>query len=107
MSEHQETIEEQFSKAEEEYVDEESVEIIKGKKAAYSESKKISMLMENHGREVINWLDRELTSTIIKLIETREARYLSDLRSLFDLKAKLTNASSVKSSVESWLKTLN
>lgn len=106
QNENQETIEEQFSNATDSYADEESKEIIKAKKEAYKESNQIALLVENHGSELLKWLNRELTTTIIRLLETREARYLSDLRSLFDLKAKLTNASSIKSSIESWLKTL-
>ncbi len=100
----EETIEEGFSRVSSKYSNEEDSTVIDANRRAYDEAANIAILLEgSSGEQLIKWLDAEITTCILQLLNTREARYLSDLQSLYELRKKLTNAKSVKSTIEDWL----
>lgn len=104
----EELLEEEFEELESEYEQEEDRELIKRNKKILFEARKFVQLINSKEGEVLMiWLDSQIATTLELLLNTRETRYLSDLRSYFELKKKLTGASSTKESIEAWLKTTN
>lgn len=103
-----ETIDEGFSRLETVYTEEEDIETIKKNRKAYAEATDLSLLLEGtSGEKLLEWLNSEITNILLLLMNTRESRYLSDLKSMFELRKKLTNAKTVKSSIEDWLSKLH
>lgn len=99
-----ETIDEGFSRVSSKYTNEEDAQVIAANRRIYDEASEIASLLEGtSGERLINWLNAQITECLIQLLDTRESRYLSDLKSLYELRMKLTNAQSVKSTIEDWL----
>lgn len=97
-----------FSQLESVYTEPEDLEKIKANRRAYNEATDLSLLLEGSaGDKLLEWMNNEITTILLLLLNTRESRYLSDLKSMFDLRKKLTNAKTVKSSIEDWLSKLN
>ena len=99
-----ETIDEGFSRVSSRYTSDEDKSVIDANRRIYDEASNISELLEgSSGERLIEWLNTQITNCIMLLLDTRESRYLSDLKSLYDLKMKLTNAKTIKETIRSWL----
>lgn len=99
-----ETIDEGFARVSSKYQNDEDKEVISANRRIYDEASDISLLLEgSSGEKLIAWLNSEITNCLLLLLDTRESRYLSDLKSLYELRKKLTNAKTVKSTIEDWL----
>jgi hypothetical protein len=95
---------ESFSQLSLEFPSKEDQEIIQERKKSYSEASELAVLLEGTaGQKLIEWLDKEITRVLLLLIATREDSYISDVKSLLEIKSKLINAGSIKSSIETWL----
>lgn len=102
MDPKEEFITERFAEVSEKY--KEDTDVIESQRKTYESSKEIAMLLEGQGGEELKkWLDGEITVCLMRLLDTREARYLSDLKSLYELRLKLTNSKTIKESIEDWL----
>lgn len=108
MGPNKETIEEGFDHIETKFQNEDDQATVSSMRKSYEDNSEIASLLEGYtGEKLLSWLNSHITEILEKLLDTREARYLSDLKSFFELKQKLTNAKSIKESIESWVDSHN
>jgi hypothetical protein len=96
--------EEQFENIENEYSEDEDKAVIAMNRKAYSNASQLAMLSESAaGRVLIKELKDEISKNIQNIIETRKARYVSDLDSNLNLLTKIIGAKKTTEAIGSWL----
>jgi hypothetical protein len=95
---------EQFDNLETEYSEVEDQEMIRANRAAYNDASQLASLASSEsGRILVKYLKDEISKNIQLIIETRKARYVSDLDSNLSLLTKLIGAKKTTEAIGSWL----